>query len=124
MWRCKESEDDDEDIGMALAGFIFLPSEISKLKNKRFFLGVRPSLSKGNILTYSSLPYSGSDLLNLCPPKTAKDQRHCAETNLQVAKLATKQKSLIFTYRRLESLELQKCFMNVAELMEICRKMH
>jgi len=25
MWHIKESEEDDEDIGMALAGFIFLP---------------------------------------------------------------------------------------------------
>jgi len=79
---------------MALAGFIFLPSKISKLKNKRFFFwGVRPSLSKGKILTYSSLPYSGFDLLNLCPPKTAKNQRHSAETNLQVAKHEMKQKT-------------------------------
>jgi hypothetical protein len=27
MWRFKESEEDDEDIGMALAGFMFLTSK-------------------------------------------------------------------------------------------------
>jgi len=50
MWRFKESEDDDEDIGMALAGFIFLPSKISKLKNRGRFLWLRPTLSKRKIL--------------------------------------------------------------------------
>ena len=62
-------------------------------KQEAFSWGVRPALSKGKILTYSSLPYSGFDLLNQCPPQTAKDQRHCAETNLHVVKLATKQKT-------------------------------
>jgi hypothetical protein len=45
MWRFKESEEDDENIGMALAGFISLPSKISKLKYKGLFLGARPTVS-------------------------------------------------------------------------------
>jgi len=131
MWHIKESEEDDEDIGMALAGFIFLPWKISKLKNKGLFFGARPTLSKRKMLTYTSLPYSGFDLLNQCPLQTAQDRQHCAEKNLQVAKLAMKQKT--FDLYRLvtgfargaeNSNNLQNCFMNVAELLEMCRKIH
>ena len=50
-------------------------------------------MSKRKILTYASLPYSGFDLLNRCLLQAAKDRRNCAETNLRVAKLATKQKT-------------------------------
>jgi len=39
VWRFKESEEDDKDIGMVLASFIFLPSKISKLKNRGPFFG-------------------------------------------------------------------------------------
>jgi len=83
------------------------------------------------MLTYTSLPYSGFDLLNQCPLQTAQDRQHCAEKNLQVAKLAMKQKT--FDLYRLvtgfargaeNSNNLQNCFMNVAELLEMCRKIH
>jgi hypothetical protein len=57
MWRFKENEDGDEDIRMAVAGFIFLASQISKEKTKRRF-GVKPTFSKRKILNYTSLPYS------------------------------------------------------------------
>jgi hypothetical protein len=41
MWHFKESEEDDQNIGMALASFIFLPSKISKLKYKGLFFGCK-----------------------------------------------------------------------------------
>jgi hypothetical protein len=74
VWRFKESEEDNEDVGMALAGCIFVLSKISILTKKGLFFKARPTLSKRKILTYASLPYSGFDL-NRCPPQTAKDQR-------------------------------------------------
>jgi hypothetical protein len=37
MWRFKESEYGYEDICMAMAGFIFLTSQISKEKNQEAF---------------------------------------------------------------------------------------
>jgi hypothetical protein len=36
MWGFEENEEVDEDIGMAVAGFLFLVSKIHK-KNKRLF---------------------------------------------------------------------------------------
>jgi len=93
MWPIKESEEGDEDIGMALAGFIFLPWKILKLKNKGLFSGRGQHWVNEKMLTYTSLPYSGFDLLNQCPLRTAQDWWHCAEKNLQVAKLAMKQKT-------------------------------
>jgi hypothetical protein len=42
MWRFKKNEE-NEDICMAAAGFIFVASKMSKKKNKRHFW-VRPTL--------------------------------------------------------------------------------
>ena len=100
-----------------------------EIKKQGNVFWARPTVSKRKILTYASLPCSGLDLLNRCPLQTAKDQGHCADTNLQVVKLTAKQKTFDI-YRSATGLarvvensnSLQKCFMNVAELMEICQK--
>ena len=89
MWRFKESEDGDEDICMAVTGFVFLTSKISKEKTKRRF-GVKPTFSKRKMLNYTSLPYSTFELVNPCPQHFCEES-HSAETSLQVVKCATKQ---------------------------------
>jgi hypothetical protein len=91
MWRFKESEYGDENICMAVAGFIFLASYISKEKTKRRF-GVKPTFSKRKILNYTSLPYSTFELVNPCPQHFCEES-HSTETSLQVVKCAIKQKS-------------------------------
>jgi hypothetical protein len=51
MWRFKENdEEENEDICMAAASFIFLASNI---KTRRFW--VRPTLCKRKLLTYTFL---------------------------------------------------------------------
>ena len=89
---------------MAAAGFVFLALKISKEKKNKRCVGLRPALSKRKILTHTSLPYCSFDLLNSSAEQTAKGQ-HWAETSLQVVKVVTKQKLLIFTDRRQESVE-------------------
>ena len=92
----------------------------NKKKKKRLFL-VKPKLSKRKILSYTSLSYSTFELLNPCPPHP--------DTSLQTVKLATKQK-LFDLYRTAAGLpsvaaninKLQKCIINVAELLQICGK--
>ena len=52
---CFEGNEEDEDTCIAVAGFIFLASKLSKEKDKRHFW-VRPTLSKRKI-------YDGDELL-------------------------------------------------------------
>jgi hypothetical protein len=62
-------------------------------KERKMTTGVfwaRPTFSKRKILAHTSLLYSTFELLNPCH-HTAKGP-HCAETGLQVVKIATKQK--------------------------------
>jgi hypothetical protein len=67
MWHFKETDEEDEDICMAAAGFIFL---VSNIKKRRFW--VRPTLSKRKILTYTSVPYSTFKVWNPRTHHTAK----------------------------------------------------
>jgi hypothetical protein len=85
MWPFKVNEEED-DICMAAAGFLFLASKVYKKNRRRFW--VRPTLCKRTILTDTSLPYSTFEVLNSCPLHSTKDPQF-AETSLQVAKLAT-----------------------------------
>jgi hypothetical protein len=126
MWRFKESEDGGGDICMAVAGFIFLESQISKEKTKRRF-GVKPTFNIRKILNYTCLPYCTTELVNPCPQHFCEES-HSAETSLQIVKYATKQ--IFYLYRSATGLggvaentkKLQMCFMNAAELLQVCRK--
>jgi len=82
-WRFKENvEEENEDICMAAAGFIFLASNI---KTRRF--RVRPTLSKRKILTNTSVPYSTFEDLHPWSHHTAEAPRcsdtspHCSDTS-------------------------------------------
>ena len=48
----------------------------TKKQTNKWPFGVRPTTSKGKILTYTSLPYSTFELLNPCPQHIAKGP-HC-----------------------------------------------
>jgi len=82
-------------------------------------------LSKRQILTYSSAPYSTVELLHPCPQQTAKGPP-CAEISLQVVKRATKHTPFDL-YRPATGLgrvadntnKLQKCYMCM--LQNCCR---
>ena len=93
-----------------------------KYKKKGHFW-VRPTLSKRKIWTYRSLPYSTFESLNPSPQHTAKGPQ-CAETSLQVVKLATKQKpSDIYrpvTWLGVELRKAQTSCRNVWQTMQNC----
>jgi len=80
------------------------------------------------LLTYMSAPYSTFKLLNPCPCHTVEGP-HCAKPSLQVVKLKTKQE-LFYLYLMAVGLGrvaehtnmLQRCFINVAEFLQICHK--
>ena len=103
---------------MAAGGFYVPRIKNVYKKNKRCFW-VRPVLSKGKILTHTSLPYCSFDS-NPCTQQTAEEP-HCAETSLQVMKVVMKQKPFDL-YRPATGLgrvventnSLPKCSINVA----------
>ena len=53
-WRCKENEQDDEDMGMAASGLIFLATKIPK-ERTGLFLRVRSILSNWRISTLTTI---------------------------------------------------------------------
>ena len=92
-------------------------------KERKRSLRVRPTQRERKILTHTSLPYATFRYVK------STFSAHCAENGMPVEKLATQKKPLEL-YRSATELSrvaentnnLQKRFMNVAELLQICRE--
>ena len=120
-WRFKENGEEYVGTRMAAAGFTFFASRISKERGKNEeFLGQADTAWTKNINSKVSS-------VRHFPYLKSTSWAHCAENRLPVEKLATQHKhfelyrpATEFSRVAENTNKVQKCFINVAELLQIC----